>query len=204
MSPESKNRLAIRAWVVAPVLILAAFVLCLAWPRENDPFELSRADGKPRFFATAYSKTPVPPNLPLAERLVREWYQYKRHHGTPNPASWSFPATPVQLCSIHGLLSQCMEVAGKTIPDRGKRLGAAFVEFGSTNALNGAQWVAAFERAIETSDGVLCTDLAKGQGFRDKLLLIRETPRVVKVVPRSRLAEYQKLGLVKAHKGVHP
>ena len=198
MSPQSKKRVAIRAWVVAPVLVLAAFILCLAWPRENDPFELSRADGRPRFFATVYSKTPVPPNLPLAERLVREWYQYKRHHGTPNPASWSFPATPVQLCSIHGLLSQCMEVAG-TRYLIAVEAGAASVEFGSTNALNGAQWVAAFERAIETSDGVLCTDLAKRQGFRDKLLLIRERPRVVKVVPRSRLAEYQNAGLVRAN-----
>jgi hypothetical protein len=39
---------------------------------------------------------------------------------------------------------------------------------------------------------------AKKRNFQDTLLLIRENPRLVKVVPRSKLADYQKAGLVKA------
>ncbi len=74
---------------------------------------------------------------------------------------------------------------------------AGAVEFGSTNSLNGAQWVAAFEHAIETSGPVVCYDFAKKRNFQDTLLLIRETPGVVKVVPRTKLAEYRKAGLVK-------
>jgi hypothetical protein len=70
--------------------------------------------------------------------------------------------------------------------------------FGSTNALNGAQWVAAFEHAVETSNPVVCYDYAKKRNFQDSLLLIRERLGVVKVVPRTKLAEYQKAGLVKA------
>jgi len=72
---------------------------------------------------------------------------------------------------------------------------AGAVEFGSTNVLNGAQWVAAFEHAIETSP-VLCYDYEKKRNFEDTLLLIREKGGLVKVVPRSKLADYEKAGLV--------
>jgi hypothetical protein len=75
---------------------------------------------------------------------------------------------------------------------------AGAVEFGSTNALNGAQWVAAFEHAIEASNPVICYDWAKRRNFQDTLLVIRERPGVVKIVPRTKLAEYEKAGLVKA------
>ena len=75
---------------------------------------------------------------------------------------------------------------------------AGAVEFGHTNVLTGAQWVAAFEHTIETNGPVLCYDWGKKRAFQDTLLLIRERPRLVKVVPRSKLADYQKAGLVKA------
>ena len=138
----------------------------------------------------------APPNLTLRQRLFWAWEQYQRRHGKRNPAAWSFPASPVQLCSIDGLLNQCMEVTGTRYLIAVEVAGA--VEFGSTNALSGAQWAAAFEHAIETSDSVMCYDYVKKRGFQDTLLLIRERPGVVKVVPRTKLAEYQKAGLVKA------
>ena len=75
--------------------------------------------------------------------------------------------------------------------------GAAAVDFGYTNAMNGAQWVAAFEHAIETSGSVTCYDYAKKRTFEDTLLLIRERPGVVKIVPRTKLVDYQRAGLVK-------
>jgi hypothetical protein len=62
------------------------------------------------------------------------------------------------------------------------------VQFGNTNALNGAQWVAAFEQAIETSTSVLCYDYTLKRNFEDTILLIREKPGVVKVVPRTKLS----------------
>ncbi len=198
-SPESgsKKRPGPRLWFVATVLAVAALILWLVWPAESgiDPYELSRADGRSRFWATAYPIMQTPPNLPLHERVFWAWTQFKRRHGKPNPAAYSFPATPVQLCSIGGLLNQCMEVAGTHYLIAVEVAGA--VEFGSTNALNGAQWVAAFEHAIELSNPVICYDYAKKRNFQDTLLLIRERPGVVKVVPRTKLAEYQKAGLVK-------
>ena len=199
-APESgsKKQAAVRLWFVATVLGLAAFIVLLFWPSESgsDPFELSRADGRSRFYATTYAKAQAPPNLALSQRLFWVLTQYQRCYGKRNPAAYSFPASPVQLCSIGGLLNQCMEVTGTRYLIAVEIAGA--VEFGSTNALNGAQWVAAFEQAIETSNPVVCYDYVKKRNFQDILLLIRERPGVVKVVPRSKLAEYQKAGLVKA------
>jgi hypothetical protein len=199
-APESgsKKRAAVRPWFVAAVLCLAALVAWLAWPSdpERNPYDLSRADGKSRFYATTYPRTQRPANLTLLQRLTWEWVQYRQRHGKRNPAAYSFPGRPVQLCGIQGLLNQCMEVSGTQYLIAVEIAGS--VEFGSTNALNGSQWVAAFEHAIETSERVVCYDYAKKRNFQDTLLLIRERPGLVKVVPRSKLAEYQKAGLVEA------
>jgi hypothetical protein len=138
----------------------------------------------------------MPANLTLRQRLFWVWMDYKQRHGKRNPAAYSFPARPVEFCSIQGLLNQCMDVSGTRYLIAVEIAGA--VEFGSTNALNGAQWVAAFEQAIETSKPVVCYDYARKRNFQDTLLLIREAPGTVKVVPRSKLAEYQQAGLVKA------
>ena len=195
--PRSKRRPALRPLFLATVLGLAAFIGLLFWPSRSQigPVELSREDGRSRFCRTTYLKTQPPPNLTLPQQLFWRWAQFKRR-SKPNPAAYTFPACPVQPCSIDGLLNQCMEVSG-TRYLIAVEIGGA-VEFGHTNALNGAQWVAAFERAIETSGPVVCYDWTKKRNFQDTLLLIREKPHLVKVVPRSKLAEYQKLGLVKA------
>jgi hypothetical protein len=178
-------------------LCFAAFFAWLTWPSapETSPRDLSRADGKPRFYTTAYPKAQRPANLSLGQRLAWEWAQFEQRHRKPNSVAYSFPARPVELCSIDGLLNQCMEVSGTRYMIAVEIAGV--VEFGSTNTLNGAQWVAALEHAIETSGPVVCYDYAQKRNFQDTLLLIRETPDVVKVVPRTKLAEYQKAGLVK-------
>ena len=118
-----------------------------------------------------------------------------QRYAPPNPAAYTVAARPVQCSSIFDLVNQCMQLTGTQYLIAVEIAGG--VEFGSTNALNGAQWVAAFERAIETSGPVVCYDYAKKRNFQDTLLLIREPPGVVKVLPRSKLAEYRKAGLVK-------
>jgi hypothetical protein len=197
---ESNKQPAVRLWFVGTVLAVAALSLWLGWPSTSagiDPYVLSCADGKSRFWATAYTRMQQPANLSLHQRVSWTWTQYKRRHAKPNPAAYTFPATPVRLCSIGGLLNQCMEVNG-TQYLIAVEIGSA-VEFGNTNALSGAQWVAAFEQAIETSNPVICYDYTRKRNFQDTLLLIREKPGVVKVVPRTKLAEYRKAGLVMPH-----
>ena len=197
LEPGTNRRRALRPLFLATVMGIAVFMGLLFWPSSSQisPFDLSREDGRSRFYATTYPKTEAPPNLTLPQRLSWAWMQYQRRHRKRNPAACSFPATPVQLCSIHGLLNQCMEVTGTRYLIAVEIAGG--VEFGSTNSLSGAQWVTAVEHAVETSKAVVCYDYAKKRNFQDTLLLVRGRSGVVKVVPCTKLAEYQKAGLVK-------
>ncbi len=73
---------------------------------------------------------------------------------------------------------------------------AGSVQFGNATPLNGVQWITAFEHTLQTNGPVLCYDFGKKRNFQDTLLLIRDKPRLVKVVPRSKLAAYKQAGLV--------
>ena len=197
MESKSKTRPVLRPFLLIPALILAAYIGWMFWSSnpQDDPYDLSHADGRSRFYTTTYPKLAAPPNFSLRQRLVWILKQYQWRFAKPNPAAYSFPARPTQFCSIHGLLNQCMKLSGTRYFIAVEI--ADMVEFGSTNTLNGAQWVAAFEHAIEESNPVVCYDFARKTKFQDTLLLIRERPKVVKIVPRTKLADYQKTGLVK-------
>lgn len=177
---------------------LAVLFGWLFWPSapEIGAHELSRADGKPRFDVTKYPRVERPANLSLPQRIAWEWAQYKWRHRKRNPATYSFPATPVQPCSIHGLLNQCMEVSGTRYYIAVEIAGG--IDFGHTNVLNGAQWIAGIEKALESSTNAICYDYAKKRNFVDGLVLIRERRGVVKVLPRTKLADYERAGLCKA------
>ena len=187
-----------RPWLLAALLCAGALIGWLAWPSHEQgisPWDLSLEDGKSRFYATRYVKVQTPPHLSIVDRVAWAWMEFKRRHGKQTPVTYTFSAMPIRPCSIVGLLDQCMEVSGTQYLIAVETVGS--VEFGHTNALNGAQFVAAFEHAIE-SIPVVCYDFAKKRNFQDTLLMIREKPGLVKIVPRSKLGEYQKAGLVNA------
>jgi len=58
------------------------------------------------------------------------------------------------------------------------------IDFGNVKTLNGTQWVAAFEEALQQS------------GYD----VVRERSGAVKIIPQNVMAEYQKAGLVKRGK----
>lgn len=185
-------------WLVVGVLSLAVLlsvtrlVFFDVW--EGDDWMPPRWDGKPRFSETRYSKMTVPPNVLFWRRLAVEYAEFQRRFGKRNAARYSFPATTNTLHGVHGLLTQGMEVTGT------KYLIAqevATVELRHTNVLNGAQWVAAVEAALQTNQPQ-CHHPASNRFWGENLLLIREKPGVVKVIPPSRLTDYQKAGLVSA------
>jgi hypothetical protein len=109
-----------------------------------------------------------------------------------NPNGWTFPGNGAAISSISGLLDQCMEVSGsKYLID--KNVAAGSVVFGSTNTLNGAQWVASFEQSLETGMPEWW-DFSRGKGFRRKenLVLIRyPRQKFVLVVPKDKVAKYK-------------
>ena len=115
----------------------------------------------------------------LAEAFL-SFYEYKQRHW-PNPASYSFGATPVQLCSVNGLLNQCMETTGMhyIMP---LEVSGAGVYFGNSNTLNGSQWAAAFEQALQKDKVDLWED---GHLRQEKLALIRKDRRTTYVVTES-------------------
>jgi hypothetical protein len=202
LEPSARKAPRFRWWVIMIILACAA---AAGWwglsaieksEATRDPFAQSLKDGRCRFWEGKYSVMTLtaPPNSSLLQRLDIAWINFQLKHGKKNPAAHSFPASPTLLCSIQGLLSQCMEVTG-TRYLVAVEIGGG-IEFGHTNVLSGPQWVAAFERAIAKSTNVLCYDYSTRRNFQDSLLLIRERPGLVKIVPRSKLADYQKAGLV--------
>jgi hypothetical protein len=103
-----------------------------------------------------------------------------------------FGATPLtNLCLIQGMLNQCMEVSGVRylMPPF---VAAGSVRFGSTNALNGPQWVAAFEKALQTGTPEWWD--AEQKKMRDENLVLIRFPeqRTVLVLPQDKAAEFQR------------
>ena len=145
----------------------------------------ARWDGKPRFAETTYPKIAASPNASIWRRLNIANANFWRRHARKNPAAYSFPMSSNQLWSIHGMLTQCMEVGG-TKYRIAQEVG--YFEFGHSNVLNGAQWVAACERALQTNQSH-CLHPASNGMWQENLLLIREKSGVIKVVPPSRLAD---------------
>ena len=194
---ESPTRPALRPLFLTIILGFAGYAAWLLWPADpenRDPFALSRADGKSRFFVTTYSLREMPTNLSIGQRVIWLWMDYRRRHGRP----WGKPLFgPCKgaACSIHGILDQCMEATGTRYLIAVEIAGE--VEFDTTNVLNGVQFAQAFEHAIETSKPVHCYDFAKRRNFMDTLLVIHERPGLVKIVPATKLADYQKAGLLK-------
>ncbi len=190
----SGRKSAKRLWLLLIALSALVGITWLAWPSKPEVpvLEMSKADGKPRFWVTNYSKVNRS-GMNFFQRLFWDWYEYKRRTW-PNPAGYSFPASPPVPCSIGGLLNQCMEVSG-TKYLIAVEASACAVDFGHTNTLNGTQWVSAFENTI-TNTPVSCYDFTLKHFFDDRLVLIRERKNLVKIIPRSKLSEYQKAGLV--------
>lgn len=185
-------------WLVV-VLITAAFPITVAWLLFLTFWDVAEInysswgwDGKPRFVETVYPRMIAPLNSTPWQRIQVAYLDFQQRYGRKNLAKSSFPAGSEEPCYVHPYLTQCMSFTGT------KYLIAeevSCVDFGHTNVLNAAEWVAAFEIALQTNQPV-CWNPASNHTWKENLLLIRERPRQVKVIPPSRLADYQKAGLV--------
>jgi hypothetical protein len=176
-------------------VLIGGWRLCQAMVDEQDA-QQKPWDGQPKFVETTYPTMGVPAGAGPLQRLWVAYANWRMRHGTKNPTNYTFGGSVPTLCSIHGLLNQCMEVTGARYL-MAKEISAGSVTFGQSNALNGAQWVAAFELALQ-SNLPSWFDYASKQMRQENLILIREKRGVVKVIPPSRLPDYQKAGLVSA------
>jgi hypothetical protein len=133
-------------------------------------------DGCPAFITTKDASQLAPSGATLKQRFLDVWFTRKRITG------YRFAPFPPQRCGVKGVLDQCMEVSGKRYLIAREAV-AGTVSFGHTNTLTGPQWVAAFEQALR--DG--------------GLVLLSNKNGVVKVIPKNKVEEYRKAGLVKSN-----
>ena len=160
---------------------------------DTDDWKPPIWDGKPHLVETAYRRSELPRDAGIGQRLSAAYLDLKARYSRRNPAAWSMNATPTRLHGV-SMLNQCMELSGTRYLVAHEAWGG-MVQFGHSN-LNGAQWVAAFELALQTNRPE-CYHPASNM-WAENLLFIREKAGVVKVIPPSRLSDYQKAGLVDA------
>ena len=172
-----KGALKVMAWTKAKTAMVAGAVILLAAGTATIPIYVHQAHGRPfnpgDFWATSYPTPDINAGT----------------HGD-NLDNTTFPAGPVQLCSISGLLDQCMDLTGwQYLIDKG--VSAGTVEFGHPKPLNGEEWVAAFEHALE-NDKPEWWDQKTKKLHRENLVLIRyPDQKIVLVLPPEKAAQYQ-------------
>jgi hypothetical protein len=144
-------------------------------------------DGPPDFVATVASKgirLRVPPGAGLKVRIEFAYFNLKQRLGIRDPARTMISPSRNGEWSIRWGLDYCTEITGRRylVAREGVR---RLVSFGTTNRVTGVQWAAGFEKALR-DNGWLLVPVRQG--------LVAD---VVKVVPKDKLEEYRKAGLVK-------
>ncbi len=168
-------------------VLLTGFVW-MGWTNYRDrrvatSIEALPKDGQPAFLATQYGSHEISGNVPLSQRLLIGYREFLlRHSGRGrSPAAVSFPPLAEQLCDVYSLLNQCMQLTGTRYLLAREAVGRP-VRFGYATTLNGAQWLSAAEQTLQKSG----------------LVLIHETPKRVKVIPKEVTEAYREAGLVAA------
>lgn len=136
----------------------------------------------PGFNPADFQSTTYPKTDPAAMQYITNSWGH--------PLNYTLPAGPVASCNIHGLLNQCMEVSGwRYLID--KDVAAGSVKFGPDKVMNGAEWVAAFENALQT-DKPEWWDQTRKKMRSENLVLIRyPKQKTVLVVNKEKAAKYR-------------
>jgi hypothetical protein len=144
------------------------------------------------FISTAmptYGALTPPPNAGVWERLRISVFELLLKIDGKRSSTWTFGPGAKTPCSIQGLLNQCMEVSSnRYLMPLG--VAAGTVQFGHTNALDGAHWVAAFETALQEGDVQVWDEQTK-RTHAEHLTLLRFPPqKTVVVLPQSAVADF--------------
>jgi RNA polymerase sigma factor (sigma-70 family) len=174
-----KGALKIMAWTKAKTAVVVSVGVLLAVGTTTVTIhQIRKLKYDPKdFWATTY-----PTGSPEMMQYMTNSYGH--------PLNYTFPISPVQGCSISGLLDECMEVSGwRYLID--KEVSAGSVKFGCPKVFNGKEWVTAFENALQTNTPEWW--VAEKKGFRrENLVLIRfPKEKTVLVLPKDKAAKYQ-------------
>jgi RNA polymerase sigma factor (sigma-70 family) len=180
----TKGALKVMAWSKAKTAIAAgAIVLLMAGTATVTLHQIIKP--RPKFNPDDFWTTTYPAGAPdQMQYITNSW---------GHPLNYSFPATPVQFSSIEGLLNQCMEVSGwHYLVEKDVAMGG-MVKFGYPKVLNGEEWVAAFENALQTNQpGWLERAKNRSRWRTDNLVLIRyPDQKIVLVLTKEKAAKYK-------------
>jgi hypothetical protein len=166
--------------------LLAATGLCLfvLWA-SGAPGRVLRFGGAqgPAFVATKYRSLAVPRGATPKERLIINYLNVRDRVWRRKPSVVPYVPAEVHAYNVEALLNDCMESSGKRYLIA--REAPEVVYFGHTNSLNATQWVALAEQVLRDHG----------------LLLFSNRAGVVKVIPKAKLQEYRKTGLLKETDG---
>jgi RNA polymerase sigma factor (sigma-70 family) len=174
-----KGALKLMAWTKAKMAVVIGLGLLVAAGTATVlVHQVKRPNYDSRdFWATSY---------PTAAPEVMQFMKENRGH----PLNTTFAASPVVRCSISGLLDQCMELSGWSyLID--KNVAAGSVQFGNAKALNGEEWLTAFENALQTNTPEWWD--AKTKRFHHENLVLIRYPgqKTILVLPKEKAAKYQ-------------
>jgi len=176
-----KGALKLMAWTKAKTAIVVGVgVLLAAGTTTITIHEVRKPKFNPNdFWATSY---PTVSGSPEVIQLMTNSFGHQLDS--------TLSASPVQLCSISGLLNQCMEISGwRYLID--KNVSAGTVKFGSQKEMTGKEWVAAFENVLQTGNPEWWDGKTKRM-HRENLVLIRfPEQKTVLVLPKDKAAKYQ-------------
>jgi hypothetical protein len=117
------------------------------------------------------------------------WDAFHQYH--LDPTSTTFATNPVMACSIQGLLNQCMQASGTRYlmpPD----IATGTVRFGNSKVLNGRQWIAAFEAALETNRPSFWDGKTKSRHSENLVLIRYPKQKTVLVLTATEAAEFRR------------
>jgi|GEM_PF-6008514 len=118
------------------------------------------------------------------------WLEGMMTNSFGHPLNYTFPITPVQRCSISGLLNQCMQLSGwRYLID--KEVAAGSVKFGDSKVLNGEEWLTAFENALQTNTPEWWDAKLKRQRQENLVLIRYHKLKTVLVLPKDKATKYQ-------------
>ena len=169
------------------ILIMLLAGVAVVWRLRTmderlDCWLVSSEDGKLGFIVTAYPKIPLPPDPTIRQRFVYGYQNLRLawQFGTRNPNHQWLGPQPPQEWDISRLLHQSMWVSGRRYLIAKDIHGG--IQFGTTNALNGNQWAAAAERALQDNG----------------MVVIHIKAKLVQVVPKTSLQDYIRAHLVES------
>jgi len=180
-----------RRWVVGLVCAIVLFAgVMFLMPNTRAPAPLP-FDAGGYVVTTPPTTFSLPPNPSLKDRFRYTLFTLMMKMSS-STNKYMFGATSLtNRCLVHGLLNQCMEVSGVRylMPSS---VAAGSVRFGNTNTLNGPQWVAAFEKALQTGTPEWWD--AEQKKMRDENLVLIRFPeqKTVLVLPQEKAAEFQR------------